>query len=183
MLLLSFTALAVQPQVDMDSTMKMYNRALGVECTYCHVDGDWKNASKPQWQVAQNMGRMVQALNGEQLAKTSGVSCVTCHGGQNMPSRLPAEKWQAIAAQWPASAAESSKTTMSVYSASLGVGCDHCHDPADWKSPVKPAFATAQRMVAMFEVFPKFMPAGARTQCYMCHKGNVRPAPRRRNQQ
>lgn len=64
---------------------------------------------------------------------------------------------------------------MSVYSASLGVGCDHCHDPADWKSAIKPAFATAQRMGAMFAVFPRFMPPSARTQCYMCHKGSRQP--------
>jgi hypothetical protein len=100
---------------------------------------------------------------------------VTCHGGQNKPARLPAEKWQAIAEKWPSTLAEDRKLAMSVYSASLGVGCEHCHDPADWKSAAKPAFATVGRMNAMFEVFPKFMPASARTQFYMCHKGSTHP--------
>ena len=30
-------------------------------------------------------------------------------------------------------------------------------------------------MNAMFEEFPKYMPATARTQCYMCHKGSTKP--------
>jgi hypothetical protein len=179
----SFTLLSAQlpaqnpviPAADIDRTMKMFNSALGVECAFCHVENDWKNTSKPQWTTARDMWRMVQLLNSDQLANTAGVRCVTCHGGQNKPSRLPVESWQAIAEHWPQTAADSLKTTMSVYSASLGVGCEHCHDPSDWKSAAKPAFATTLRMVAMFDVFPKFMPPTARTQCYMCHKGNKKP--------
>jgi Photosynthetic reaction centre cytochrome C subunit len=163
------------PSTDVDRTMKLFNSALGVECTFCHVEGDWKDGSKAPFKTAAAMWQMVQTLNSEQLANTGGVTCVTCHAGRLMPSRIPPEKWQAVADHWPASAAENMKLTMSVYSASLGVGCDHCHDPADWKSTVKPQFAVTRRMVAMFDVFPRFMPPGARTQCYMCHKGNKQP--------
>jgi hypothetical protein len=166
---------SVIPAAGIDHTMKTFNSALGVECEFCHVENDRKNTSKPQWTTARDMWRMVQLLNSDQLANTKGIACVTCHGGQNKPARLPAEQWQTIADHWPAAAADNMKTTMSVYSASLGVGCDHCHDPSDWKSADKPAFVTAQRMVAMFDVFPRFMPPGARTQCYMCHKGNTHP--------
>ena len=158
-----------------DDSMTLFNRALGVECAFCHLDKDWKDATKPQWAIARDMGRMVQALNGDQLANSTGITCVTCHGGHNKPSRLPVDAWQAIAEKWPAGLGEDQKLTMSVYSASLGVGCDHCHDPADWKSKARPAYAAAVRMAAMFDVFPKYMPAGARTQCYMCHKGSKRP--------
>ena len=165
----------VIPAASIDTTMKDFNAALGVECTFCHVKDDWKSAGEPKWAVARNMWRMVQALNADQLTKTRGIRCATCHGGQNKPSRLPPESWQAIADRWPATAAEDQKLTMSVYSASLGVGCEHCHDPADWKSKGKPAFATALRMVAMFSEFPKYMPATARTQCFMCHKGQKQP--------
>ena len=166
----------VIPAAAMDESMKMFNRALGVECTFCHVDKDWKDASRPPWAIARAMWQMVQTLNSDQLANTSGVTCLTCHGGQNKPARLPAEEWQTIAEKWPATLGDDRKLAMSVYSASLGVGCDHCHDSADWKSGTKPAFATTARMNAMFDVFPKFMPAGARTQCYMCHKGSKHPA-------
>jgi hypothetical protein len=163
------------PAAVVEESMKLFNSALGVECTFCHVDKDWKDISKPQWAIARDMWRMVQALNGGPLDNTSGITCVTCHGGQNKPSRLPPDQWQAIAEKWPSKLAEDRKLAMSVYSASLGVGCEHCHDPADWKSAAKPTFATASRMNAMFDVFPRFMPAGARTQCYMCHKGSKHP--------
>jgi hypothetical protein len=157
-------------------SMKRFAAALGVDCSFCHADNDWTDDTKPQWAIARNMELMVATLNAEQLAQTSGVQCATCHDGHTRPARLPPERWQAFAARWPSTAGEDQKLTMSVYSASLGVECEYCHDPSDWKSPAKPAFATAQRMIAMFEVFPKFMPPTARTQCYMCHKGMRRPA-------
>jgi hypothetical protein len=31
------------------------------------------------------------------------------------------------------------------------------------------------KMLSMFDEFPKYMPKGARTQCYMCHKGSTKP--------
>lgn len=158
--------------------MQSFNRALGVECTFCHVDDKWADTSKPQWAIASKMRRMVEALNANQLADTRGISCMTCHGGQTRPARLPRDRWESVMAQWPASAAsapEDVRLTMSVSSASLGVACDYCHDPLDWRSAAKPAFKMVARMNAMFDEFPKYMPATARTQCYMCHKGKVTP--------
>jgi Photosynthetic reaction centre cytochrome C subunit len=64
------------PAAEVDRTMKLFTRAPGVECTFCHVENDWKNASKPQWQTSLAMWHMVQTLNSEQLANTPGVTCV-----------------------------------------------------------------------------------------------------------
>lgn len=166
------------PAKDHDAVMKQFNAALGVECTYCHIQDNWKDASKPPWTVARNMYRMVASLNGESLANTKGVRCLTCHGGQSKPLRLASAAWMSVRDKWPASLASADdgvKVTMSVYSASLGVDCAFCHDPAKWSDPSKPAHEMARRMAAMFDVFPKFMPEGARTQCYMCHKGARSP--------
>ena len=167
------------PAKDVPEVMKQFNDALGVECTHCHVQDQWKDASKPGFATARNMWRMVQALNADQLSNTKGVRCATCHAGQVKPSRLDPAAWMKIRdTQWPADlggAGDQVKLAMSVYSASLGVECVHCHDPSDWKSDAKPAHAMTGRMNAMFEVFPKFMPAGARTQCFMCHKGQRAP--------
>lgn len=170
--------LDAQTSTRVDPSVGHLSTALGVECSYCHINGQWKNQTNPKWSIAKNMMRMVEQLNSTTLANSSGVSCATCHAGATKPSRLPRELWEPIAAQWPASAGtdEGVKVTMSVFSASLGVACVHCHDEADWKSGSKPAYATAQRMNAMFEVFPKYMPPTARTQCYMCHKGRRQPA-------
>jgi hypothetical protein len=58
----------------------------------------------------------------------------------------------------------------------LGMGCDHCHAPDDWTAANRPAHAMVARMLAMFAVFPRYMPESARTQCFMCHKGQRSPA-------
>jgi len=62
---------------------------------------NWNEASKPAFNIARNMFRMVQTLNAEQLQNTKGVSCWTCHGGQTRPSRLPKEALTAMVEKWP----------------------------------------------------------------------------------
>ena len=157
------------------SIMEQFNRALGVECTHCHVQDKWDDESKAPFATARNMFRMVQALNETHLRDIGEISCWTCHRGDVRPSRVPRAAIDAELSRWPADAAEQSKTTMAVYSASLGVTCDHCH-VADWEKVEKPAMKMVARMNAMFKEFPKYMPATARTQCFMCHKGSTKPA-------
>src|ERR1700720_985221 len=163
------------PAKSVDSIMRAFNRALGVQCAFCHVQDQWDNESKPEFATARKMFQMVKVLNENQLAKTSGVSCWTCHAGQTKPSRLPRPSLDAEIVKWPtelAGSPEGVKLTMSVYNVSLHVQCAHCHRPADWKSDAKPAYKMVARMKAMFSVFPQYMPATARTQCWMCHKGS-----------
>lgn len=157
--------------------MEMFNRALGVECTHCHVDGQWAADSKPPFDIARRMSSMVLAIN-ERLDKSDRVGCWTCHRGQVQPSRQPRPWFEAELDKWPAalsSAPEGLKVTMTVYNVALGVSCDHCHT-SDWKSDEKPAFRMARTMNGLFQLFPKYMPSTARTQCYMCHKGSTKPA-------
>jgi hypothetical protein len=163
---------------DRRAVMEAYNKALGVGCEFCHVPDDWTNTSKPPLAIARNMEQMVAVVNSNQLAGTSGVACWTCHAGQRTPSRLPPDALAQEAARWPASLVDlpdRAKLTMAVYDVTLGVTCDHCHEPGAWKSDAKPAFKTVARMNNMFDEFPKYMPATARTQCWMCHKGSTRP--------
>jgi hypothetical protein len=154
-----------------------YNKALGVECTHCHVDGKWTDESKPQFATARNMARMVTALNGGPLRDVGEVACWTCHSGQVKPARQPRPALDVELAKWPAELASSPaslKLGMAVYNVALGVGCDHCH-VADWKAAEKKPMRTVATMTAMFDEFPKYMPETARTQCYMCHKGSTKP--------
>ena len=159
--------------------MEEYNRALGVECAHCHVPDQWADESKPQFATARNMNRMVGELNDRLLLDIGTVSCWTCHRGQVRPSRLPRESLDAELTRWPADLSntpENTKLTMAVYAVTLGVGCDHCHNPADWKDATKRPMQLVSRMNAMFAEFPKFMPPTARTQCFMCHKGSTKPS-------
>lgn len=168
------------PASGVEARMKAMNRALGVECTHCHVPDRWDVETKAPFAVARNMLRMVDYLNANQLSEVEGISCWTCHAGARRPSRLPPERLTAAEALWPPSLPsgdDGPKLTMAVYAASLGVGCDHCHVAGDWKSGAKPAHRIVSKMNAMFAEFPKFMPPAARTQCFMCHKGA--PTPKR----
>jgi hypothetical protein len=154
--------------------MQSFNRALGVECSYCHVPERWDDATKPPFVIARNMYRMVGTLNVDHLSGLEPITCWTCHGGSNAPSRLPRDAWQRLVESWPATAGDASdnlKLTMAVYTASLGVTCTHCHVDGAWSASTRPAHAMVARMNGMFPVFPRFMPESARTQCYMCHEG------------
>jgi hypothetical protein len=162
-----------------DSDAATFNRMLGVDCTHCHVAGDWASDANPTLAVARKMRAMVDVLNRGALKETDGVTCWTCHEGHTRPRRLPAASWQALRDRTftgaLASAADDVKVRMSVYADSLSVTCDFCHVAGDWTAPSKPAFRMVARMEAMFDVFPSYMPATARTQCFMCHKGSRTP--------
>jgi formate-dependent nitrite reductase cytochrome c552 subunit len=124
------------------------------------------------------MTRMVDALNGEQLRGVGEIRCWTCHAGQVRPARQPRADFQAELARWPAELSavpDSTKFAMAVYNVALGVTCDHCHDPSNWKAADKKPMKLVPRMSAMFEEFPKYMPEKAQTQCYMCHQGTIKP--------
>lgn len=155
-----------------------WNRALGVACDHCHTVDRWPDASKAAFATAQNMARMVAALNSGPLKDVGEIACWTCHRGNVRPSRVPREQMDAELAKWPAAlkdAPDSTRLTMTVYNVSLGVGCEHCHTGDDWKSAAKAPMKLVPAMNAMFKEFPKYMPPTARTQCYMCHKGATKP--------
>ena len=167
------------PRADGHGKAKLdeYNRALGVECSHCHVPDAWQDESKPQKATARKMSEMVTALNAK-LRGIGEVRCWTCHRGQAQPSRVPQEAMDAELARWPASIAnahESTKMTMAVYSASTGLRCGQCHDTSDWKRKDTDKMRMVPRMLALFGVMQPFMPPTARTQCFTCHKGSNKP--------
>jgi tetratricopeptide (TPR) repeat protein len=83
--------------------MRGFTRALGVRCTHCHVgtEGqpletmDFAADSKASKRTARQMIRMLQAINGEHLARLAEraepnvtVACATCHRGITRPRSL-----------------------------------------------------------------------------------------------
>ena len=70
-----------------------YAKSLGVDCTHCHVPGQWEKEDKPTKQIARDMAAMVTSINKELLPKIKnlkspepGVNCTTCHRGQVKPA-------------------------------------------------------------------------------------------------
>jgi hypothetical protein len=172
------TSATVSAQDDVQSRMRAWSAALGVSCTHCHVDGAWTDPSKPAFDFARRMRNMVQAINEGPLKGIEPIACWTCHRGHTRPARLPMTAWQTIREQHIGEfTSPNLALTMSVYSASLGVECSHCHEAGSFSAPTKAGYQMVAKMLPIFEEIPKHfdksrMPS---TQCYMCHQGKRIP--------
>lgn len=72
-------------------TMNTYGRALGWNCTNCHVPTDYSSDSKHDKQLARIMQQMTLEINRDQMPKLKSrapvaVNCMTCHRGVNIPN-------------------------------------------------------------------------------------------------
>lgn len=165
-------------QTSVDARMKAWSQALGVECVHCHVQDNWTDASKPTFEFARRMSGMLGALNSGPLKDVGEISCWTCHRGRTIPARLPREAWEKIRADHAAEFEGPNRAiAMSVYAASLGVDCGHCHE-ADRKLNTKAPKAMVAKMLPIFEEIPKHFDKAQRaptTQCFMCHQGKAKP--------
>jgi hypothetical protein len=175
---LAVGASSAAAQGDSPARMQAWSTALGVECTYCHVADQWTDASKLTFEFAGRMARMVTALNDGPLNGLTGVTCWTCHRGRPIPARLPRAAWEKIRADHAGEfeLAPDHALAMSVYAASLGVNCEHCHD-ADRTLNTKAAKAMVARMLPVFDEIPRHFTAARMptTQCFMCHQGRLVP--------
>lgn len=70
-----------------------YSKSLGVDCTHCHVAGQWEKEDKPTKQITRDMSAMAKAINNEYLKNIKNlknpnpvVNCTTCHRGQVKPA-------------------------------------------------------------------------------------------------
>ena len=70
-----------------------YSKALGVDCTHCHVPGQWEKEDKPTKQITRDMSEMVKAITTKYLKEIKNlksanpvVNCTTCHRGQVKPA-------------------------------------------------------------------------------------------------
>ncbi len=70
-----------------------YSRALGVECTHCHDDGDFASDDKRPKRAAREMAAMHRKINAqlaemehlEPQAEQRFINCTTCHRGSIDP--------------------------------------------------------------------------------------------------
>ena len=171
------TVRAQPPPPPEHAVTRVYNLALGVACEHCH-ERDRADASKPAFDFARRMARMVNGLNDGPLRTRGGVTCWSCHRGQTAPPGLPRADWESIAAAHAAEFAgrDNLSLAMSVYSASLGVSCTHCHVEGDWTAATKRTHQTVALMATIFDLIPTYFDSAVRaprTQCFMCHQGHV----------
>ncbi len=65
--------------------MRAFRTALGVECVYCHVQGDFASDENPKKEVARMMISMTRDINGKFTDGKRHVGCYTCHRGATEP--------------------------------------------------------------------------------------------------
>jgi photosynthetic reaction center cytochrome c subunit len=70
-------------------TMRSFTVALGQNCTFCHVQGDWSKDDNPKKEVARGMIKMVNDINAKFPDGQVKVSCWTCHAGKEHPAVTP----------------------------------------------------------------------------------------------
>jgi hypothetical protein len=82
--------LKVLPPTNLIPTMQAFRAALGVQCTFCHVEGNFASDDNPKKDVARKMITMTKEINSANF--TDGkmhVSCYTCHRGAEEPKMAP----------------------------------------------------------------------------------------------
>jgi photosynthetic reaction center cytochrome c subunit len=78
-------------------TMRFFSYSLGVECEFCHVEGDNPSDDKQEKKTAREMISMVMAINKDNFDSRTEVTCYTCHQGANEPAPLqPVESTKII---------------------------------------------------------------------------------------
>ncbi len=77
------------PADQLNPTMRFFAYSLGVECAFCHVNGDQSKDDKPTKVIARSMIRMVMDINKNNFGGKTEVTCFTCHRGTEDPTVAP----------------------------------------------------------------------------------------------
>jgi hypothetical protein len=78
---------ATGPEVS--QIMRTFTAGLGVQCIYCHVQGNFASDENPKKEAARQMIRMSQAINTNFPDGKMRVTCYTCHRGEAEPKTAP----------------------------------------------------------------------------------------------
>jgi photosynthetic reaction center cytochrome c subunit len=77
------------PSDQLIPAMQFMASSLGVECTFCHVQGHFERDDKKPKQTAREMMQMMFALNGNSFEGYREVTCYSCHRGSRKPVATP----------------------------------------------------------------------------------------------
>ncbi len=70
--------------------MQFMTYSLGVECSFCHVEGKLDKDDKKPKQTARKMMQMMFAINQQNFEGKRVVTCYSCHRGSSHPLATPA---------------------------------------------------------------------------------------------
>jgi photosynthetic reaction center cytochrome c subunit len=114
------------PADQLGPSMQFIASSLGVECTFCHVQGKMELDDKPAKKTARNMMAMTAAINKDSFRGQLQVTCYSCHRGSARPVNTPpvlesdASPRSAPATAAPADAAATVDAIVEKYVTALG---------------------------------------------------------------
>ena len=77
------------PSDQLVPAMQFITYSLGVECSYCHVEGALEKDEKKPKQTARKMMQMVAGINRDNFESKQMVTCNSCHRGSPRPISIP----------------------------------------------------------------------------------------------
>ena len=182
------------PASRLDAIMREFNTALGVQCSYCHVQDKWE-VDIPLKEKSRMMVNLSN-LENEKLPKGEA-TCWTCHRGKAVPDTLPAlapdspETIKAVSLiglteeqqrqpvekvfknlqEFGGFPAGNLPSAMAYYTKALGVECKFCHtEPFAKDTPQK---GTARAMMELVQSTGETFYKNAKNpvRCWTCHRG------------
>ena len=78
------------PAEQLIPTMQFIAASLGVECTFCHVQGAFEKDDRKEKQTARRMMQMMAGINKDNFDGDRDVTCYSCHRGSPAPQTIPA---------------------------------------------------------------------------------------------
>ncbi|MEW6129885.1 MAG: c-type cytochrome [Acidobacteriota bacterium] len=73
-------------------TMQLFTKSLGVQCSHCHVQGDFSKDDNPAKQTARGMLTMAGGIAKDFFNGQMTITCYTCHKGQAKPVAFPPQR-------------------------------------------------------------------------------------------
>ncbi len=162
------------PNTDIQFVMRNFNTALGVQCTYCHVAGNFASDDNPKKDVARKMISLVRSIDhyfpgstGQFPGGAHEVDCGTCHRGQTHPDtkakvqfynrneslgNTPPAPTPGVALKVlpPDTQVHGEGSVMEDYRDSLTVECAYCHGGGKpFEADVNPRKEIARQMILM----------------------------------
>lgn len=77
------------PADQLQPSMQFISNALGVQCTFCHVQGAFEKDDKKAKLTARKMIEMQMAINKTHFEGHEVISCNSCHHGAESPAAIP----------------------------------------------------------------------------------------------
>jgi photosynthetic reaction center cytochrome c subunit len=86
----NITQLTGTPADQLQPAMQFIAASLGVDCTFCHVQGKYEADDKPAKKTARDMMAMTAAINANSFHGQRQITCYSCHRGATHPVNTPA---------------------------------------------------------------------------------------------